>query len=187
MISSNDLKNGMTIIFNDVIHEVVEFQHIKPGKGHAFVRTKLKNLKTNAIFENTYRAKEPIEQAIVDKRNLQYLYRDRDLFYFQDPDTYDQIPIDIHIIEPLLDYLKEEDMVFFRFYEGEVVEAVLPDFIVLRVTEALPGLKGDTVQGGTKPVTLETGKVIQVPLFINQDDLVKVDTRTGRYIERVRE
>lgn len=185
MITSNDLKNGMTIIFNGVIHEVIEFQHIKPGKGHAFVRTKLKNLQTNAIFEYTYRAKEPIEQAIVDKKSLQYLFRDKDVFYFMEPDTYEQIPIDIHIIEPFLDYLKEEDLIEFKFYEGEVVEVNLPDFINLKVAEALPGLKGNTVQGGTKPVTLETGKVIQAPLFINTGDILKIDTRTGRYIERV--
>lgn len=185
MITSNDLKNGMTIIFNNVVHQILEFQHIKPGKGHAFVRTKLKNLNTNAIFEHTYRAKEPIEQAIVDKKQLQFLYRDKNLYYFMDPETYEQIPVDQEIVKDLLDFMLEETMVQFTFYKNEIIEAFLPDFMNIKVVEALPGLKGNTVQGGTKPVTLDGGKIIQAPLFINEGDVLRIDTRTGRYIERV--
>lgn len=176
----------MTILYNGAVHQVVEAHHIKPGKGHAFVRTKLRNVTNGTIFEYNFRDRDDIEQAIVEKRALQYLYRDKDLFYFMDPETYEQIPIDKHIIEHTLDYLKEEGMITFMFYDDRVLEAILPDFIALRVTEALPGLKGDTVQGGTKPVTLETGKVVQVPLFINQGDLLKIDTRTGKYVERTK-
>ena len=186
MITSNDLKNGMTIIHNGVLHQILEFQHIKPGKGHAFVRTKLKNLNSNAIFEHTFRAKEPIEQAIVDKKQLQYIYRDKNMFYFMDPETYEQMPVNEEKLTHCLDYLKEEELVHFTFYNAEIVEANIPDFINLKVVEALPGIKGDTVQGGTKPVTLETGKVVQAPLFINEGDVLKIDTRTGRYIERVK-
>ncbi len=186
MITSNDLRNGMTIIYNGVIHEVVDAQHIKPGKGHAFVRTKLKNMITNALFEYSFRAKEPLEQAIVEKKELHYLYRDKDVFYFMDSANYEQTPVHQTKIEGLLEYLKEEQSVYFTFFNNEVIEASLPDFINLKVTEASPGVKGDTVQGGTKPVTLETGKVVQVPLFINEGDILKIDTRTGRYVERVK-
>ena len=176
----------MTIVHNGVLHQILEFQHIKPGKGHAFVRTKLKNLTSNAIFEYTFRAKEPIEQAIVDKKQLQYIYRDKNMFYFMDTDTYEQMPVNGEKLEHCLDYLKEEEMVHFTFYNNDIIEATIPDFINLKVTEALPGIKGDTVQGGTKPVTLETGKIVQAPLFINEGDVLKIDTRTGRYIERVK-
>lgn len=186
MITSNDLKNGMTIMFNGVIHTILEFQHIKPGKGHAFVRTKLKNIENGSIFEHTYRAKEPIEQAIVEKKYLQYIYRDKNLFYFMDTETYEQIAVDLEKMKDHLDYLKEEAMLHFTFYEGQVLEVTLPDFMNLAVTGALPGVRGDTAQGGTKPVTLETGKVVQVPLFINEGDVLKIDTRTGRYVERVK-
>ena len=185
-LSSNDLKSGMTIFHNGSVHQVVEAHHIKPGKRHAFVRTKLKNLTNGSIFEINFRDRDDIEQAIVEKRVLQYLYRDKDLFYFMDPESYEQIPVNKEVIEHTLDYLKEQGNVTFTFYEERVLEASLPDFIALKVTEALPGLKGDTVQGGTKPVTLETGKVVQVPLFINEGDYLKIDTRTGKYVERTK-
>lgn len=185
MVSSNDLKAGMTILYKDTIHEVVECQHIKPGKGHAFVKTRLKNMTNGTIFEYSYRAKESIDQAIVEKKDLQYLYKDKDLYYFMDPETYEQIPVNKSQIEPLLEYLKEQQTIYFTLYQGHAVSVELPDFINLKVVQALPGIKGDTAQGGTKPVTLETGKVVQAPLFINQGDVIKVDTRTGRYIERV--
>lgn len=186
MITSNDLKTGMTIIHNGVLHEVVEFQHIKPGKGHAFVRTKLKNLVNFTLFEFTFRSKQPMEQAIVDKKQLQYLYRDKNIFYFMDPETYDQIPVDIHFVEDYLEYMKENEFIHFTLYNGDVVKIDMPDFINLKVQHALPGVKGDTAQGGSKPVTLETGKVVQVPLFINEGDVLKIDTRTGKYVERVK-
>lgn len=176
----------MTIIYNGVVHQVVDAKHVKPGKGHAFVRTKLKNLINGAMFEYNFKDRDDIEQAIVEKRSLQYSYQDKNLFYFMDPATFEQVPVNKEIIEPMLDYLKEQGAVTFTFYNDQVVEAILPDFIALKVVEALPGLKGDTVQGGTKPVTLETGKVVQVPLFINEGDLLKIDTRTGKYVERTK-
>lgn len=186
MITSNDLRNGMTIIYNGVIHEVVDAQHIKPGKGHAFVRTRLKNLVNGSQFEYSFRAKEPLEQAIVDKRELKYSYRDKDVIYFMDGSTFEQVPVHVEKVQTLLEYLKEEEIVYFTFYEGQVIEASLPEFMTFRVKEALPGIKGDTVQGGSKPVTLETGKVVLVPLFIVEGDVLKIDTRTGRYVERVK-
>ena len=185
MVTSNDLKKGMTILHKGVVHKIMDFQHIKPGKGPAFVRSKLKNLDTLSIFEHTFRAKESLEQAIVEKRTLQYIYRDKDMYYFMDTETYEQLPIDQKSIEHILDFLKEEMMVNFTFYKNRIIDSSLPDFMEFEVVEAQPGVKGNTVQGGTKPVTIDTGKVIQVPLFINQGDILKIDTRTGRYIERV--
>lgn len=186
MITSNDLKSGMTIIYNGIIHEVVEAQHIKPGKGHAFVRTRLRNLVNGATFEYSFRAKEPIDQAIIEKRELKYSYREKEMMYFMDPTSYEQVAVPNDKVKHLLGFLREEETVYFTFYGTEVIEANLPEFILLKVTEALPGLKGDTVQGGSKPVTLETGKVVQVPLFISEGDVLKIDTRTGKYVERVK-
>ncbi len=186
MVSSNDLRPGITIILNSVIHQVIGSQHIKPGKGPAFVKAKVKNLITGSIFEHTFRAKESIEQAIIEKKALQFLYRDKNLYYFMDQETYEQTPINEDKVAHTLDFLREEDVVNFTFYEGEPIDVSLPDFVSLTVTEALPGAKGDTATGGSKPVTLETGKVIQVPLFINEGEILKIDTRTGRYVERVK-
>lgn len=185
MISSNDLRPGMTIVHRDAVHEVVEYQHIKPGKGHAFVRAKLKNMINGSIFEENFRSKQPLDQAIVEKKELEYLYRDKDMFYFMDPENYEHTPVSQKILEPLLEYLKEGEKVYFTFYQGQVLQVNLPDFMSLKVAFTLPGVKGDTAQGGTKPATLETGKVVQVPLFINEGDKLKIDIRTGRYIERV--
>lgn len=185
-MNSNDLRPGITIVLNKVLHEILENQHVKPGKGPAFVKAKVKNLITGSIFEHTFRAKEPVEQAIVEKTTLQYLYQDRDLYYFMDSETYEQTPINKDKIAHCLDYLKENEPVHFMFFDGQVIDAKLPDFVNLEVTEALPGVKGDTASGGSKPVTLETGKVIQVPLFIKQGEFLKIDTRTGRYVERVK-
>ena len=185
MISSNDLKNGMTIIVNDVVHQIIWFHHRKPGKGPAFVKTKLRNLRTGAIAEHTFRAKEPIEQAIVERRQLEYLYRDASGYIFMDPETYDQMPLPEKVIEPLAKFLKENEKISVTMYEGEVIEATLPTTVELKVTEAPPGYKGDTATGGTKPVTLETGAVINAPLFVEEGQIIRVDTRSGEYVTRV--
>lgn len=185
-MNSNDLRGGMTILIKGVVHEVIESQHHKPGKGPAFVRSKLKNLNTGSIFEQTFRAKESLEQAIVDKKDMQFLYRDKNLFYFMDPETYEQIPVPEDKVSQYLGFLKENDNVFFKMYEGEILQTTMPDFVFLEVTESLPGAKGDTAQGATKPATLETGLEIQVPLFIKEGEVLKIDTRTGKYVERMK-
>ena len=184
MITTNELKNGMTILVDSVVHQIIEFQHIKPGKGHAFVRTKLRNLRTGAVIDHNFRAKEPVEQAIVDRRPLEYLYRDRAAYHFMDPATYDQITVAGLLVEPVSKFLKENEQVNVTIYDGEVIEVSLPAIVELKVTDAPPGVKGDTASGGTKPVTLETGAVIQAPLFIEAGQAVKVDTRTGEYLTR---
>lgn len=184
-MNSNDLRSGMTILLNNVVHEVIESQHHKPGKGPAFVRSKLKNLNTGSIFEQTFRAKEPLTQAIVEKKQMQYLYRDKNLFYFMDPETYEQMPIPEEKIADFLKFLKENDNISFKIYEGEILQMTMPDFVFLEVTESLPGAKGDTAQGATKPAVLETGLEVQVPLFIKEGETLKIDTRNGKYVERV--
>jgi len=182
MVSTNDLKNGMTIIWNGQIHQIVEFQHVKPGKGHAFVRTKLKNLKTGQVIENIFKAKEDVEQAIIERRIVQYLYRDANNLVFMDNNTYEQIEVPISQTEHLLPYLKENEEVTAVMHEGEVIDVALPFTVELKVVSAPPGVKGDTAAGGTKPVKVETGATIQAPLFINEGDVIKVDTRTGEYL-----
>ncbi len=185
MITSNDLKNGMTLVVKGELHQLIEFQHIKPGKGHAFVRTKLRNLRTGAVVEHTFRAKEPVEQAFVEKRTLEYLYRDGENFYLMDPETFEQIPISRDLIGEKAQFLKENTELTLLVHGDEVIEVNLPDTVVLEVVETPPGIRGDTVSGGSKPAKLETGATIQVPLFINVGDKVRVDTRNGQYLERV--
>lgn len=185
MITSNDLRNGMHILFEKEVYTVVDFEHVKSANRRAIVRVKLKNMNTGTIVEHKYQGKEPVELATLDKRELHYLYRDKNLYYFMDHESSEQFSVDQEQIAHMLDYLKEDSMVNFTFYNGEPVEISLPDFIELKVIHALPGVKGDTVQGGSKPVTLETGKEIQVPLFISEGDVVRIDTRINRYIERV--
>lgn len=187
MISSNDLRNGMTIVFEGEVHIVHEFQHVKSANRRAVVQVKLKNLATGSVFDHKFQGREPLELAVLDKKEMQYLYRDKNLYCFMDPETSEQVSIEQSKIEHILGYLKEDSTVNFTWYKDEPVEISLPDFIVLRVTQALPGVRGDTVSGGSKPVTLESGKEIQVPLFINEGDLIRIDTRIGRYIERVKE
>jgi elongation factor P len=184
IISSNEFKNGMTIIFNGQLHTVVQFQHIKPGKGHAFVRTKLRSLKTGAIIDYNFRAKENIEQAYIEKRPLEYLYRDPERFYLMDHESYEQIPVPMKLLEGKAQFLKENTELLVSFYDSEVIDVQLPDSVVLKIVETPPGVRGDTVSGATKPAKLETGATIQVPLFVNSGESVRVDTRTGQYLER---
>jgi len=185
-VSTNDLKNGMTLdIPGDGLFSVVEFQHVKPGKGGAFVRTKLKNVRTGAVIERTYRADEKLEQAIIDKREMQYLYRDASHYVFMDNTSYDQMNVEEASLGDAARFLKEGDSAVLQMYGTEIVGVDLPAAVVLTVTATDPGLQGDRVSGARKPATLETGMVVQVPLFVNTGDSVKVDTRSGEYLTRV--
>jgi elongation factor P len=183
-VSTNDLKNGMTLDLPEGLFSVVEFQHVKPGKGGAFVRTKLKNVRTGAVIDRTYRADEKLEQAIIDKRDMQFLYRDGDDYVFMDTSSYDQLSVSTESLGDMAQFLKEGDGAHLANYQGEIVGVDLPAAVELSVTETEPGMQGDRVSGARKPATLQTGLIIQVPLFVNPGDLVKVDTRTGEYLTR---
>ncbi len=183
--STNNLENGMTLELSEGLFRVIEFQHVKPGKGGAFVRTKLKNVRSGAVLDKTFRADEKVEQAIVDKRDMQFLYKDSDAFVFMDTVSYDQVHVPGSTLASSSDYLKEGDTVVLQMYGDEVVSVDLPAAVELSVSATDPGLQGDRVSGARKPATLETGLTIQVPLFVSTGDRVKVDTRTGEYITRV--
>ncbi len=184
-VSTNDLKNGMTLDLPEGLFSVVEFQHVKPGKGGAFVRTKLKNVRTGAVIDRTYRADEKLEQAIVDKREMQFLYRDGDQYVFMDNTSYDQMHVDGDALGMAQRFLKEGDSAVLQMYRGEIVGVDLPAAVELTIAATDPGVQGDRVSGAKKPATLETGHQVQVPLFVNVGDKVKVDTRSGDYITRV--
>lgn len=184
-ITTNDLKNGITLELDNGLFTVVEFQHVKPGKGGAFVRTKLRNLKNGNVFDKTFNAGIRVEQAILDKRDMQFLYKDGDDFVFMDTDTYDQMTVTPAALGDAADYLVEQAMAIIAYYNGEIITVEIPASAELVIADTEPGLQGDRVSGARKPATLETGKVIQVPLFINVGDKVKVDTRTGDYVTRV--
>jgi len=183
-VSTNDLKNGMTIDLPEGLFSVVEFQHVKPGKGGAFVRTKLKNVRSGAVLERTYRADEKLTQAIIDKREMQFLYRDAGQYVFMDNSSYEQRNVDTPALGTAASFLKEGDSAVLQLYGDEIVGVDLPAAVELTITETEPGVQGDRVSGARKPATLETGLTLQVPLFVNTGDRVKVDTRTGEYITR---
>ncbi|MFZ0249502.1 MAG: elongation factor P [Acidimicrobiales bacterium] len=183
-VSTNDLKNGMSLDLPEGLFSVVEFQHVKPGKGGAFVRTKLKNVRSGAVIERTYRADEKLEQAIIDKRDMQFLYRDGTDYVFMDTTSYEQMQVPPDALGDAPDYLKEGDAANVQMYNGEIVGVELPAAVELTVTETEPGMQGDRVSGARKPATLQTGHVVQVPLFVNIGDVIKVDTRSGEYLTR---
>ena len=183
-ISTNDLKNGMALNLPDGLMTVVEFQHVKPGKGGAFVRTKLKNFRTGAVLERTFRADEKVPLAVIDKREMQYLYRDGSAFVFMDNESYDQVHVDAGDLGDAVSYLKEGDGAILPMYDGAIVGVELPAAVELTVTETEPGVQGDRVSGARKAATLETGLVVQVPLFVEVGERIKVDTRTGDYLAR---
>ncbi len=183
-ITTNDLRNGMTLDLPDGLFAVVEFQHVKPGKGGAFVRTKLKNVRTGAVLERTFRADERVEQAIVDKREMQLLYRDGTDYVFMDVTSYDQLHVAPAALGDAAQFVKEGDNAVLQLYAGEIVGVDLPAAVELSVAETEPGVQGDRVSGARKPATLETGLVVQVPLFVNPGERIKVDTRSGEYITR---
>jgi elongation factor P len=183
-ITTNDLKNGMALDLDDGLFDVVEFQHVKPGKGGAFVRTTLKNLRTGAVVERTFRAAEKVERAIIDKREMQFLYREATDYVFMDNTTYEQLNVTTERLGDAANYLIEGAAAVLNMYDDEIVGIDLPAAVELGITETEPGVQGDRVSGARKPATLETGLVVQVPLFVNPGDRVKVDTRSGEYLTR---
>ncbi|MHB1419258.1 MAG: elongation factor P [Bacillota bacterium] len=184
MISTNDFRTGVTIELDGNVFVVVEFQHVKPGKGAAFVRCKLRNMRSGSTTEKTFRAGEKVPRAILDHRVMQYLYKDADNFVFMDTDNYEQINLDQEALGDATKYLKDNMTISVLFYQGRSIGVELPNSVELKVAETEPGIKGDTASGGSKTATLETGAVVQVPLFINVGDLLRIDTRSGQYLER---
>lgn len=185
MISTNDVRPGMALDLDDGIFQIVDYQHVKPGKGKAFVRMKLKNVVSGAVIDRTFRADENVQQAVIDRRAHQFLYRDDLGFHFMDGETFTQMALRPDEVGEAASFLREGDSADLAMYEGRAIGINLPASVELDVTEAEPGVKGDRVSGATKPVTLETGLVVQVPLFVEQGDRIKVDTRNGEYMTRV--
>ncbi|MBP9000902.1 elongation factor P [Lacrimispora saccharolytica] len=185
MISAGDFRNGVTIELEGNIFQIIEFQHVKPGKGAAFVRTKLKNIKSGGVVEKTFRPTEKCPTARIDRKDMQYLYNDGDLFYFMDNESYEQIAIAKDAIGDALKFVKENEMCKVCSHNGNVFAVEAPLFVELMITETEPGFKGDTATGATKPATVETGATVQVPLFVDQGETIKIDTRTGEYLSRV--
>lgn len=185
MISAGDFRNGITIEFEGSVFQIIEFQHVKPGKGAAFVRTKLKNVINGGVVEKTFRPTEKCPQARIDRKDMQYLYSDGDLYNFMDVESYDQIALNEETVGDSLKFVKENEMVKVCSYNGSVFSIEPPLFVELAVTDTEPGFKGDTATGANKPATVETGASIAVPLFVEIGDVVKIDTRTGEYLSRV--
>ena len=185
MISAGDFKNGVTVEIDGNIYQILEFQHVKPGKGAAFVRTKLKNIISGGVVEKTFRPTEKFPKAHIDRKDMQYLYRDGDLFNFMDVETYDQIALNEDVVGDSLKFVKENEVVKICSHNGNVFSVEPPLFVELAITETEPGFKGDTAQGATKPAPVETGAIVMVPLFVEQGDVLKIDTRSGEYLSRV--
>lgn len=185
MISAGDFRNGITIEYEGNVYQIVEFQHVKPGKGAAFVRTKLKNIINGGVVEKTFRPTEKCPQARIDRKDMQYLYADGDLFNFMDTETYDQVALNSDTVGDTLKFVKENEMVKICSYNGNVFAIEPPLFVELEITDTEPGFKGDTATGATKPAVVETGATVYVPLFVDQGDKIKIDTRTGEYLSRV--
>jgi len=182
--TTNDVRPGQVLNLDDGLFQIIEYQHVKPGKGKAFVRMKLRRLDSGAVIDRTFRAGENVDVAVIDRRDFQYLYSDGTSFVFMDTETYDQVELSADVVGDAASYLADSMEVVVPTYQGTHLGVDLPAAVALEVTYAEPGVKGDRVSGGTKPVTLQTGLVVQVPLFIEQGERIKVDTRTGEYIER---
>ena len=185
MISAGDFRNGVTIEVEGNIYQIIEFQHVKPGKGAAFVRTKLKNIISGGVVEKTFRPTEKCPQARIDRKDMQYLYNDGELYNFMDSETFEQIALDQDAVGDAMKFVKENEMVKMCSHNGKVFAVEPPLFVELEITETEPGFKGDTATGATKPAIVETGATVYVPLFVNQNDVIKIDTRTGEYLSRV--
>ena len=185
MISAGDFRNGITLEIEGAVYQIIEFQHVKPGKGAAFVRTKIKNVMTGSVVERTFRPTEKFPSARIDRVDMQYLYADGDLFNFMNMDNYEQIALAPDVIGDALKFVKENEIVKICSHNGNVFAIEPPLFVELEVIETEPGFAGNTAQGATKPATVETGAQVQVPLFVNQGDKLKIDTRTGEYLSRV--
>ena len=185
MISAGDFRNGITIEYEGNIYQIVEFQHVKPGKGAAFVRTKLKDIKNGGVVERTFRPTEKLPQARIDRKDMQYLYNDGDMYYFMDTESYEQIQLSSADVGDSMKFVKDNEMVKMMSHDGKIFAVEPPLFVELQVTATEPGVKGNTATGATKPATVETGAEVMVPLFVNLDDVIKIDTRTGQYLSRV--
>jgi elongation factor P len=185
MISAGDFRNGITFELDGQVYQVVEFQHVKPGKGAAFVRTKIKNVITGTILEKSFNPSDKMPRAHIERKDMQYLYSDNGLYYFMDMETYEQLPIDEETVSDALKFVKENDTCKILSYKGNVFGIEPPMFVELEVISTEPGFKGDTATGATKPATVETNAQVKVPLFIENGDVIKIDTRTSDYIERV--
>lgn len=185
MISANDLRKGVTFEYDNDVYQVVDFQHVKPGKGAAFVRAKIRSVMQGGAKDVTFNPNEKFEQAVISTTEMQYLYNDGELYYFMDPESFEQIPVDKDGVADAIPYVKENDMVTMRFYKGKPFSIEAPNFVELEVTDTEPAVRGDTATNVTKPATVETGAVINVPVFVNEGDKIKIDTRTGEYLSRV--
>lgn len=185
MVSAGDFRNGITVEMEGNVYQIIEFQHVKPGKGAAFVRTKLKNIIGGGVVEKSFRPTEKFPQARIDRKDMQYLYSDGDLFNFMDTETYDQIALNTEAVGDALKFVKENEMVKICSYNGNVFAIEPPLFVELEITETEPGFKGDTATGATKPAIVETGAKVMVPLFVENGEKIKIDTRTGEYLSRV--
>ena len=184
MISAGDFRNGVTIEYENNVYQIIEFQHVKPGKGAAFVRTKLKNIVNGGVVEKTFRPTEKCPQAHIERKDMQYLYGDGDMFYFMDVETYDQIALNADKVGDALKFVKDNEMVKICSFKGDVFAIEPPLFVELEITDTEPGFKGDTATGANKPATVETGAQVNVPLFVEIGDKIKIDTRTGEYLSR---
>ncbi|TDT61956.1 elongation factor P [Fonticella tunisiensis] len=185
MISAGDFRKGSTFEVDGQVFTVVEFMHVKPGKGAAFVRTKLRNVITGGVIERTFSPTEKFPEAVIERKEMQYLYNDGELYYFMDLNTYDQIPLNKEKVEDAIKYLKENMNAIIKFYKGEAFSVEPPNFVELKVIATEPGVKGDTATNALKPATVETGATFMVPLFVNEGDVIRIDTRTGEYMSRV--
>ncbi len=184
MLTAGDFKNGVTFEMEGKVYQVIEFQHVKPGKGAAFVRTKYKDVMTGAIREQSFNPTAKFENAVIERRDLEYLYTDGELYYFMDPESYEQIPLNADKLGDNFKFVKENTTCRISSFKGNVFSVEPPTFVELTVTVTEPGVRGDTATNVTKPATLETGAVIKVPIFINEGDVLRIDTRTGEYLER---
>ena len=185
MITAGDFRNGMTFEEDGNVMQIIEFQHVKPGKGAAFVRTKIRNVITGSVVEKSYNPTAKFPTAYVERKDMEYLYNDGELYYFMDPETYDQLPINATVIGDSLKLVKENELCKVCSHNGSVFAVEPPLFVELLITECEPGVKGDTATGATKPCVVETGATLYVPLFVNEGDTIKIDTRTGEYLSRV--
>lgn len=186
MVSAGDFRKGVTVEIDGKVYVIVDFQHVKPGKGAAFVRAKIKNVVTGQVLEQTFNPSDKYENAIIERKDMQYSYNDDGLYYFMDMETFEMIPLNYEIVADAMRFVKEEMMVTIQSYKGVAFSVEPPNFVELTITETEPGIQGDTSKAGNKPAKLETGVNINVPLFINQGEKIRVDTRTGTYMERVK-
>lgn len=184
MVSAGDFRNGVTFEMDGDVYQIIEFQHVKPGKGAAFVRTKIRNVIAGSVVERTFNPTEKFPTAYIERKEMEYSYNDGDLYYFMDPESYELIPINKSDLSDNFKFVKENDMCKVMSYNGNVFAVEPPMFVELEVTATEPGIRGDTATGSTKPATVETGAEVKVPLFINQGDVIRIDTRTGEYLER---